>query len=175
MKNNAALALQFANECTVFELKNEYTDYAGYEQFGIITALTNKQLTEKYGTLLDIYKPYIVLGLDFGEIRNQFIRNEWKHEKRLKRGLSYGIDDSLEVHHEECAVPDCVDKVISNEESQNLWSAIKKLPLIQQQRVIKHFFDGKSSRTIAKEEGVYYSAVDKSLRAAIKNLKELLA
>ena len=33
---------------------------------------------------------------------------------------------------------------------------------------------GKSSRVIAKEEGVAYSAVDKSIAAAIKNLKNIL-
>ena len=43
---------------------------------------------------------------------------------------------------------------------------------IQRERLIKAILLGLSSRKIAKEEGVNYSVVDKSLAAARKNFKK---
>ena len=43
---------------------------------------------------------------------------------------------------------------------------------VQRERLIKAILLGMSSRKIAKEEGVYYSVVDKSIAAARKNFKK---
>ncbi len=43
---------------------------------------------------------------------------------------------------------------------------------VQRERMIKAILLGMSSRKIAKEEGVYYSVVDKSIAAARKNFKK---
>ena len=43
---------------------------------------------------------------------------------------------------------------------------------IQKERLCKVVLLGLSSRKIAQEEGVNYSAVDKSIAAAIKNFKK---
>ena len=45
-----------------------------------------------------------------------------------------------------------------------------KLTSTQRRRLYAHLVEGKSSRTIAKEEGVNYSKVDKSIAAGIKKI-----
>ena len=49
---------------------------------------------------------------------------------------------------------------------------LEMLKPVQRERLIKAIFLGMSSRKIAKEEGVYYSVVDKSIAAARKNFKK---
>ena len=44
---------------------------------------------------------------------------------------------------------------------------------IQRDRLIKNVVRGLSSRKIAKEEGVNYSTVDKSIKAAKKNFRRI--
>ena len=66
------------------------------------------------------------------------------------------------------------DLVCRDFEISRLRDAITKLQPKQKERLIKFFFYGKSARTIAAEEGVAYSAVDKSIACAIKNLKKFM-
>lgn len=169
-----ALELQFADECRVIEMKYEYSDYTGSERFGIITALTEKQLVDKYGSVLDVYKPYIVLDLAFAEVRDNFIRNEWKYEKRAQRALSYGLDADFEVHHQECASPDCLTQVIAAETKEKVWAALDRLTPTQKRRAIEHFMFGKSIRRIASEEGVDFTTVRESISSIVKKLKKYL-
>ena len=156
-------------------MKHEYSDYTGDEKYGIITGLTETELEAKYGSLLNEYRPFIVLDLAFAEVRNEYNRNEWKYDKRASRSLSYGIDDEdFGSHHAEISVPDCLDQLIENEEHEKLWSAIKKLTPLQQQRLIHHYFEGVSIRKIAEEEGTDHKTVLESMTAAVKKLKKFL-
>lgn len=175
MTDKKELELQFAADCKVIELKYEYTGYTGNERYGVITALSEHELCCKYGCLLESYTPYIVLDLAFAEVRDDFRRNEQKFEKRSERGHLFGIDDEFDTHHPESATADCMETVLENEMNSELWMAIRRLNPIQRQRLIKRYFEGMSSRAIAEEEGVNYSAVDKSIAAALKNLKKFLS
>ena len=50
--------------------------------------------------------------------------------------------------------------------------ALSMLQPVQRERLLKSVLLGISSRKIAKEEGINYSSVDKSIAAAIKNFKK---
>lgn len=63
---------------------------------------------------------------------------------------------------------------MKSETEKDLLEAIEKLKPIQRERLIKYYFQEKNASQIAKEEGVSSQAVDKSLVAAIENLKKLL-
>lgn len=77
------LLKQFKDECEVVEFKYEYPGYVGYEQYGIITALSEKELTDKYAEILKEFSPYIVLDLSYGETRNEFRKMRTNIEKGL--------------------------------------------------------------------------------------------
>ena len=47
--------------------------------------------------------------------------------------------------------------------------ALSMLQPLQRERLMKNVCCGLSSRVIAKQEGIYYSSVDKSIAAAKKN------
>ena len=52
--------------------------------------------------------------------------------------------------------------------------ALSMLQPLQRERLMKNVCCGLSSRAIAKQEGVYYSSVDKSIAAAKKTLSNFM-
>ena len=93
---------------------------------------------------------------------------------KKKKNCSNFYDELITVFHPELVEDTIEEDVFNSIEIHKLKEAIKKLNQKQKERLIKFFFDGKSTRTIAKEEGVAYSAVDKSIANALKNLKKFL-
>ena len=83
-------------------------------------------------------------------------------------------DEVIMVFHPELVEDTIEDDVFNSIEIYKLKEAIKKLNQKQKERLVKFFFDGKSTRTIAKEEEVAYSAVDKPIASALKNLIKFL-
>ena len=70
------LEIQFQEECKVINLRYEYDGYIGNEQWAIISELTEKEILEKYRSIVSDYIPFIVLTPAFGEVRDEYRRNE---------------------------------------------------------------------------------------------------
>ena len=171
-----ALDEQFKKDCKVINLKYEYPGYTGIEQWAIITDLSEEDLCTKYAEQIAPFRPYILLSASFGVVRDDYRRNEKKHQMRATRNIdAFHYDDELTTffHHELIDVS-TEDLVCRDFEISRLRDAITTLQSKQKERLIKFFFYGKSARTIAAEEGVAYSAVDKSIACAIKNLKKIM-
>ena len=166
---------QFRKECKVINLTYEYPGYKGIEEWAIITNLSEEELSSKYSEQVAKFIPYIVLSASFGQVRDDYIRNENKHHMRaVRNGHAFDFSEDTEEHHIDISYNTLEDDILANDEICRLREAIMQLKPIQRERLVKFFFEGKSSRVIAKEEGVAYSAVDKSIAAAIKNLKNFL-
>lgn len=178
MTNNIiifALDEQFKNECEVISLKYEYPGYMGTEQWAIITDLSEAELDEKYAEQIAPYKPFILLSASFGNIRDDYRRNEKKHEMRAIRSIvPFDFDENLlAVHHHELIV-DSFAENLCEEKCEKVRNALSSLKPLQKQRVIKYFFDSKSTYEIAEEEGCSHQAVCKSIGAALQKLKNIL-
>lgn len=167
---------EFQNECKVINLKYEYEGYIGKEQWAIVSVLTEKEILEKYSEFIGDYIPFLTLSPAFGKIRDEFRRNEKKHHMRSVRSVdAFGYEDErTEQHHTELIADTLEASFLKSETEKDLLEAIGKLKPIQRERLIKYYFQGKNASQIAKEEGVSSQAVDKSLVAAIENLKKLL-
>ena len=126
--------------------------------------------------LLSGYFPFIVLSPAFGEVRDEFRRNEKKHRMRAIRSVdSYNFEDgNIELHHPELISNDFERQFFKRIEERALHNAIALLKPIQKERLIKYYFEGKSTRQIAKDEGVSHQIVSKSISAALNNLKNFL-
>lgn len=116
---------EFQNECKVINLKYEYEGYSGKAQWAIISELSEEEILEKYKPIVQDYIPFLVLPPTYGEVRQQFRRNENKHYMRMVRGHIYSLEEDLEEHHPETAVEDCVAQILAQEQSRELWEAIK--------------------------------------------------
>ena len=172
----SALDEQFYIDCEVIETKYEYPQYTGVEKWIIITDLTEEELNSKYAEQIAPLKPYIILSRSFGEVRDDFIRNEKKHYMRTVRSVNiFDFSEETEEHHTEIAVGSPEDDIINDEQAQILRAAIAQLNPMQKERLIKYFFHGKNLNQIAEEEGKAYSTVYESYESALKKLKKLLS
>lgn len=167
---------QFFQECFTIETKKEYPGYTGNEKWIIATDLSESEFNLKYSVIIDAYKPYLLIKTSFVDVRSIYIRNNKKFKRRSERNEDiFGyIDSETEVHNKILNINNCQESFLANIDKQLLNSAFKTLTNLQRERIFKKYYQGKSSRTIAKEENVNYSAVDKSICSAIKKLCEFL-
>lgn len=177
----------FVKDCKLINLHYEYTNYTGKEKWAVVTELTEKELRKKYPDIIKRYTPFVLLSMAQGEVINESDRNDDKYEKRAKRTLDvYGYEDDIsEQFHRELITP-FADPFEQAEEEQleiekgqlrrmeiaKVRKVLEMMKPIQKERLCKVVLLGLSSRKIAQEEGVNYSAVDKSIAAAIKNFKK---
>ena len=176
-----------AKDCKLINLRYEYTNYTGKEKWAVVTELTEKELRKKYPDIIKRYTPFVLLSMAQGEVINEADRNDDKYEKRAKRTLDvYGYEDDIsEQFHRELITPfadpfeQAEEERLEIEREQFRRMEIAKvrkvlamMKPIQKERLCKVVLMGLSSRKIAQEEGVNYSAVDKSIAAAIKNFKK---
>lgn len=178
---------QFKKDCKLIYLDREYNGFIGAQKWAIITDLSEEELKRKYFTSLDRYIPYVLLSKAQGEPILESIRNNHKHEMRNKRTTEpFDYDDELLplFHSELISFIDPLeenDRLIKRVKDENeldeLIIKVKKslslMKAIQRDRLIKNVVRGLSSRKIAKEEGVNYSTVDKSIKAAKKNFRRI--
>jgi len=167
---------QFKSECKVIDLKYEYSGYTGTERWAVITELTETEILEKYPEQIKPYTPFMILSPEFGKVRDDFRRNEKKHQARATRSVdAFSYDDEVMAAFHPELVEDTFEQVLFERiDAERLWRAIGQLPPIQKSRLIKRYFKGMSTRKIAREEGVNYSKIDSSISAALKNLKKIL-
>lgn len=178
---------QFKKECKLIYLDREYNGFIGDQRWAIITDLSEEELRRKYVDVLGKYIPYILLSKAQGEPILESIRNNHKHEIRSKRTTEpFDYDDELLplFHSELLSFVDPLEekeKIIERLKEEHALDELiikvqKVLSLmkpIQRDRLIKNVVRGLSSRKIAKEEGVNYSTVDKSIKAAKKNFRRI--
>lgn len=179
--------LLFTNDCKLINLRYEYHGYTGSEKWAIVTELAEEELWVKYPDVIRRYTPFILLSMAQGEVIDESYRNNDKYEKRAKRTIDvYGYEDDIsEQFHRELITPfvdpfeQAEEERIEEEKEQlrqleiaKVRKVLEMLKPVQRERLIKAILLGMSSRKIAKEEGVYYSVVDKSIAAARKNFKK---
>ena len=177
----------FAKDCKLINLRYEYTNYTGKEKWAVVTELTEKELRKKYPDIIKRYTPFVLLSMAQGEVINEADRNDDKYEKRAKRTLDvYGYEDDIsEQFHRELITPfadpfeqaeeerlEIEKEQLRRMEIAKVRKVLAMMKPIQKERLCKVVLLGLSSRKIAQEEGVNYSAVDKSIAAAIKNFKK---
>ena len=177
----------FVKDCKLINLRYEYTNYTGKEKWAVVTELTEKELRKKYPDIIKRYTPFVLLSMAQGEVINEADRNDDKYEKRAKRTLDvYGYEDDIsEQFHRELITPfadpfeqaekeqlEIEKEQLRRMEIAKVRKVLEMMKPIQKERLCKVVLLGLSSRKIAQEEGVNYSAVDKSIAAAIKNFKK---
>ncbi len=185
--NTAQQETLFASECKLINLRYEYQGYTGTEIWAIVSELSEKELFEKYPDVISRYTPFVLLSIEQGKVIDESYRNTHKYEMRCKRTYDlYDYKDGIaECFHKELVTPfvdsfeqEELDKAARKLEKERIKmikkvrKALAMLQPIQRERLLKNIIRGLSSREIAKEEGVNYSSVDKSIAAAKKNFKK---
>lgn len=177
MSNNfiSALEEQFNKECIIIDLSEEYPDMVGEEKYAIVTDIPSEEFVNEFYELLEKYTPYLIVGTYFLEVVSEYNAIEYKYEKRQKRkGMLFPIDEIATLKYPELRVSDCADEFLINERNKNLNEAISALTTIQKERIYQRYWEQKSVRGIAKDEGKDYKTIAESLHSAEKKLKNFL-
>jgi len=167
----------FREDCRVISLKYEYSNYIGEERYALVSDLSETELWEKYPEIVKSYVPFVLLTTEQGQVIAEYERNEDKFKKRQKREkdiLSFACDEKERLHAkliEEDFVAELERDEIWRSECKVLKEAFELLTTVQKRRIIQYCIHGKTLRAIAQEEGIYYSMVDKSVRAGLKKMK----
>mgnify|MGYP004553283965 FL=1 len=172
--------IAFENDCKVIDLSLEYPGYTGKENFAIASDLSEEEIWDKYSNIVVNVSPFILLSKEHGEVIRDYHREQERLIKNDKRHLDiYGYKEGRSEKYRDDAIYGYVDPLqkylteeFKKDIEQRVHKALATLKPIQRRRLIKALIDKKSSREIAKEEGVNYSTVDKSINAAIKNFIE---
>jgi len=143
---------EFNRECKTINLRFEYPNYTGSERYAIVTALSEKELLERYGDVIRrYYSPYLLLSEEHNKAIVEYQNIEAKYRMRnLRCGHAFDINDGeFEEHHPELAFEeDIVEKIDLKDNIEKLRRILKGLQEIQKRRIIAHFFYGKSFREI---------------------------
>ncbi len=112
----------------------------------------------------DIFDAYIESKSAYKKNKNEEERH-WEHielseNELFKRSLKY--QDSIE------------SIIIKKETEKELHLAIQQLPKIQKKRLKKYYFDEKTEREIAAEEGIKHQAIHIGLDRSRKKLEDIL-
>ena len=167
------------------ELKYEYPNYDGEYRFVIYTPLTEEELLERFSDELKKYEPYFIAS---GEVFKEYVlitrAEDRRRKKKVKHETIFGYEDAVsecinaELQDGETVPSEIVVTLYEAKERQEKYNLMRKafcvLTPTQERRIIARFYDGKSARTIADEEGVNYSKVYKSIEAALKKMKEFM-
>lgn len=161
----------FKEECRIFNLRLEYTNYDGETKWAIATDLTETELRARYSEFINEYEPFILLTTEQASAIVKYRSNERKHEKRMAMLCdAYSYEDGVfELFH-----PELVVTPFEDTEFEELHEAIKKLPSPHRERLVKKFFYGMTTTEIAAEESMSKQAISKSINKSLALLKKYL-
>lgn len=166
---------RFKEKCSFFRLEDEYPGWTGDEKYGIITDVCEDILLAKYPVIMQALSPYIILGAEYAEIRNQSINRERRHKRNQANYESqFAFDAETEYHHDELACPDVAEAFI---EKQMISDAFSCLTEIQRSRIEKYFFQGMNYREIRESEGrtATIAAIAESIKNSLMKMKIFLS
>lgn len=174
MKTNIILE-HFKDDCQVIEFKYEYPGYVGYEQYGIITELSETELTEKYGDIIKEYVPYLLLDSTYKEARDEFRKNERKHAWRAANTIdAFNYEDGeMESHHPELIGESLEEDILAEYERNEFLRTLDCLTSKQRERIISYYFEGMNIYEIADRENTSFQAVSQSIEGAVKKLRKI--
>ena len=165
-----------AVQVKVIDLRREYPGFTGETSWAVITDLLQEELEQLFGNQLKAYIPYLSMSLEEGEIFADYNRNEDKHSKRqLRSGEAFGYEEGTsEAVHEEMVTDTLLDDVLIELDIKKLMECMDQLPEVQRRRVELYYLQDMTLAEVAAAEGVNVNAVNKSIKAALKALKEAM-
>ena len=188
MNNNytltsAELVRKIANDKGYYFIETEKwygEDYVGPE---LIIATDDINFKEKYPKLAKMLIIHVEKFIELAEVVNESVRNDMREDKRWERHHNEeGYYEEISDYDEDRIAPlaikdqplnpvaDCVEYSIIREQ---LLEAMDSLNEQAKRRVYACYFEGKTQREIAQEEGINRNAVENSIYRALKKIKKL--
>ena len=164
------LIKEFEKDCKIIDLQKEYPQYQGTVKYAVISRLTEDELIRCYGQVLVQYQPYFVLSNDIGDVFHKYWKNENKYRMRYIRntdGQGYR-EGTTEQYISELKNNFSEEQILS----EYVKSLLKSLTPLEQERLIKRFYQERTLQDIADDYGCSARAIKYCIDFAINKLKE---
>ena len=112
----------------------------------------------------EVFKAYL-------ESKNSYKKNQNEEERHWEQSKLTEITLYKRANQYQKSIE---ATIIENEAKKDIQIAISKLPVLQEKRIHKYYFENKNEYKIALEENATQQAVNKTLKNARKKLKEIL-
>lgn len=185
VRTGLSLYIDGRMEYQAVNLITEYGQKLNGCKYAVASANSQKDMEEKYGECIEIFRPYIFLtSEEFAPIRESQRNNDKYHKKELRDQELYGFTEELtEIANECCFLsgeePIAIDVMIEIEENEAfrckedmMRNSLMTLTDTQRRRSEMYFVKGMSFRRIAELEGIDEKAVRKSIEGAKKKILE---
>lgn len=110
----------------------------------------------------------------FNTLARDFTLDNNRQAKQADRYLDKRPLEEIDSKENQKMLVSAEDEYFHQEQLDKLTDAKQKLTETQRRRLELYIEDGLSMREIAKKEGVHYTAVEDSIRAAFKKIKKFL-
>lgn len=167
----------------------EYGETLNGCKYAIASALSEKELREKYAEELAAYEPFIYLTEEMGDAIVSSQRNNSKFKKRCNRSeipAGYSEGDTERYMNDLYTILGGVDpcEIVAavEEEEQRTLRRQRELELLadawnelsakQQKRLHMYFWKKMTFREIAAAENTHHSSIEESITASVKKLKK---
>ena len=153
------LIKEFKKDCKIIDLQKEYPQCQGMVKYAVISRLTEDELVQRYGQVFVQYQPYFVLSNDIGDVFHEYWKNEKKYYMRYIRntdGESYPEGETEQYISE-------LNDNFSEEWilSEYVKSLLETLTPLEQERLIKRFYQERTLQDIADDYGCSARAIKK--------------
>lgn len=162
----------------IYSLDIQYPGIKGGVKWAVATNLSREELESCDGGELGIFKPYIIITPEQGEVfeeservRKKFMMQDFRHTDMN------AYEDGMEVNMRVTDYIHGLSTEIDSDEAMNVYivkAALKQLPDLLQRRMRLFFIYGFTEVEIAEIEGVSQPAVHYSIQSGIKQLRYML-
>ena len=170
----------------VFNLITEYGCRLNGCKYAVASRLEEEKLRKERAKELLEYEPFIYLNYELAEPMLESNRNTWRWNKRNLRSGNYigyvdGFTNGKNISDSDL-VKDPADILIEREEKQERERVNEKLKRAcdglnekQRGRIDRRFYDEKSLKEIAREDGVRVSTIEDALSRALAALRKSMS
>lgn len=162
----------------IYSLEAQYPGISGGVKWAVATNLTREELEASDGYELGIFKPYIIITPEQGEVFDEYERMQKKLRMQEFRHTDMNAyEDGMEMNLKVTDYIHGLAEAMDSDDALNVYLirvAMKQLSYIQQRRLRLFFFHGFSETEIAEIEGVSQPAVHYSIQSGLKQLRYML-
>ena len=159
------------NDFQIIDLKKEYKGYKEDIRYAIVTDLPEDKLHKAYEEVINGYCPFVIITFEMCAAMEESFHND---ERERWRDRFLHDDLSLEAAMflvDEMANPVRISESLFTMEC--IFSRMRELPYKAGPRVYKKYVIGFTNREIAKQEGITFEEVRKSIYRAKPELRRI--
>lgn len=177
---NIDLKKEFEEKYNPIFIEDIYPGHPEKEQYFLVLDGTERDIEPQYSEVLEQYRPFVIISSKDADLLLECEHETKSLRNRVNKHETFCDDDVLAIiANNENMLESSPEETLEEMErkkklSTRVRESIKKLPEMQRRRVVERFYRNMTMEEIARFENVSEPAVQKSIKLALSNLKNML-